>query len=56
MQLLRLELGQGSQKENWPLGSVLGGGGWSANVTGNNKGYKEMMTWTRHPGLVRLKT
>lgn len=26
MQLLRLELGQGSQKENWPLGSVLGGG------------------------------
>lgn len=44
MQLLRLELGQGSQKENWPLGGVLGG---SANVTGNNEGYKETVTWTR---------
>lgn len=54
MQLLRLELGQGSRKENWPLGSVLGG--WSANVTGNNKGYKGTMTCTRHPGLMRLKT
>ena len=55
MQLLRLELGQGSQKENWPLGSVLGGG-CSADVTGNNEGYKETMTWTRLPGLSRLKT
>lgn len=38
MQLLRLELGQGSQKENWPLRGVLGR---SANVTGNNEAYKE---------------
>lgn len=56
MQLLRLELGQGSRKENWPLGNVLCVGGGSANVTGNNEGYKETMTWTRLPGLSRLKT
>lgn len=30
--------------------------GGSANVTGNNEGYKETMTWTRLPGLSRLKT
>ena len=54
MQLLRLELGRGSRKENWPPGECPGG--WSANVTGNNKGYKETMIWTRCPGLMRLKT
>lgn len=42
MQLLRLELGQGSRKESWSLGGVRGR---SANVAGNNEGYKE--TWTR---------
>lgn len=50
MQLLRLELGQGSLKESWPLGGVLG----ATNMTENNEGYKETMTWTRLPGLSRL--
>lgn len=53
MQLLRLELGQGSWKENWPQGGVLGR---SVNVTRNNEGYKETVTWTRLLSFSRLKT